>query len=93
MIKVFCDVCGNELQRNAAVDRIKRRKANVTVEVLVSYKDVCNTGEVCEACIIAIVSNGAGVERVADGVSTPKVESSNVPLPERGQSNLKQVAV
>lgn len=69
MMKCFCDVCGKEMQRNAAVDRIKRRKANVTVEVLVSYKDVPNTGDVCEPCIISIVSNGAGVERVAEGVS------------------------
>jgi hypothetical protein len=69
MYKCHCDVCGKEITRNAAIDRIKRRKANVTVEVLVAYKDVWNQGEVCESCVIAIVSNGAGVERAADGVS------------------------
>jgi hypothetical protein len=93
MIKVFCDVCGKELQRNAAADRIKRRKANVTVEVLVAFKDQWNAGEVCEPCVISIVANGSGVERVAEGVSSSTVETSDVPLPERGQPNLKQVAI
>lgn len=78
MIKIFCDVCGKEMMRNAAVDRIKRRKANVTVEVLVAYKDEWNKGDVCEACVISIVSNGAGIERVApDGVTSPTLEASN----------------
>jgi hypothetical protein len=83
MIKVFCDVCGKELQRNAAVDRIKRRKANVTVEVLVAYKEVWNTGDVCEGCVIGIVANGSGIERVADGVTTSTVEAGDVQLLER----------
>lgn len=68
--KVFCDVCGKEIQRNAAVDRIKRRASNVTVEVMVAYKNVWNTGDVCECCVIKIVSGGnpvgdVGTESVA----------------------------
>lgn len=79
MIKYLCDVCGKEMQRNAAVDRIKRRKANVTVEVLVAYKETWNSGDVCEACVIAIVSNGAGVESRPDGVAPP-VDAGNSQL-------------
>lgn len=60
-IKYFCDVCGKEMQRNAASDRIKRRAANVTIEVLVAYKNVWNSGEVCESCVIKIVSGGSPV--------------------------------
>jgi hypothetical protein len=57
-IRLMCDVCNKELQRNAAADRIKRRSGNVSVEVLVSYKGTWNSGEVCEACVLKIVNQG-----------------------------------
>jgi hypothetical protein len=74
-IRVLCDVCGKEMQRNAAQDRIKRRAANVTVEVLVAYKGQWNAGDVCEPCVIKIVSGGTTLGDLGTE-SVPMVEGA-----------------
>jgi hypothetical protein len=46
-IKYFCEVCKDELPRP---DRLRRRLGDLTVEVMVRWKNTWNTGHVCDTC-------------------------------------------
>jgi hypothetical protein len=60
-IKMFCDVCHNEITRNYVVDRLCRIKDLVRVLVHVSIGNQWDQGELCEKCLLNAVCNGKDV--------------------------------
>lgn len=61
MLKRFCDNCGAEITRSVAENRIVKRFNQFTLELLVTFKGVANTGDLCEACALKILSSGNDV--------------------------------
>ena len=58
MIKHFCDVCGDQVQRNSVSQRLTRARKTVTVEVLVATDGVWNGGAICYDCLLDVVLKG-----------------------------------
>lgn len=58
MIKIFCDFCGVELERNFVSRRFMPKLKNIVLEVLVSVNKVWNSGHLCSDCIKKIVAEG-----------------------------------
>jgi len=62
MIKYFCDVCGNEIKRNYADERLCRRLGDFGVEVLVSFRGISNKGEICLHCLMEVLTRGEDID-------------------------------
>lgn len=58
MIERYCDSCGKPVRRNAVHQRIRRRVGRVSAEVTVAVDGTWNRGDVCEDCVILVVSGG-----------------------------------
>lgn len=60
MIRHFCDRCGTELAagENAVSRRLVRKLDQFTIEVHVAVDNTWNKGELCAACVVAIVNEG-----------------------------------
>ena len=62
MIKVFCDVCKNEIRRNVVHERYRPAKyfrdalTNVQAEVVVTIEKVANKGDLCLPCLISVLT-------------------------------------
>jgi hypothetical protein len=75
MIRIFCDLCGNEMKaRSSGLERLRRGLENVTVEVMAAVNGVYNAGQVCEACIIRVVNEGVDVPRNPPGIIMDRKE-------------------
>ena len=66
MTKFYCDLCGKEMKgrllSKRGMNRIKRRKGRVEVEVLVAVDRVWNGGSVCIPCVLDVVATGKDAE-------------------------------
>jgi hypothetical protein len=58
---MYCDRCGQEIERNAATARVIRKLDGIVVEVMAGHKTV-NGGHVCASCVIQVVRLGEDVE-------------------------------
>ncbi len=65
MIKRYCDVCKEEIDRNYVSDRLVMQKSNVAkAEVVVAIDGVRNGGgEICRPCLMLILTEGVEVKR------------------------------
>jgi hypothetical protein len=71
MIRIFCDMCGEEIHDytggNRVTRRIRRRLEDVSVYVVVGVRQVggvapvWNSGHVCTACVVKVVTQGGDV--------------------------------
>jgi len=62
MIKVFCDLCGNEITRDNSIvsnvpgerlgATIKRNNVELRVEILTAIDGTANKGDVCKHCVL-----------------------------------------
>ena len=46
MLRLFCDVCDKEIKRNYVLERYKPMLGKFHVEIMVSFKDAWNSGEI-----------------------------------------------
>jgi len=58
MLRLFCDVCDKEIKRNYVSERYKPMLGKFRVEIMVSFKDAWNSGEICKECLLKIINEG-----------------------------------
>lgn len=56
MLKAFCDMCQKEI--NGTSDRLRRKKGNISIEVMVCVNGTWNAGHVCDMCTLDIINTG-----------------------------------
>lgn len=63
MIKIYCDECGREFDKDRVGNRIKfKTKSGRQFELIVSNKEsVWNAGHLCTYCIKKLISNAERV--------------------------------
>ena len=65
MIRMFCDVCGAQIDVSAASKRIVRALMGCKVEVLVgTYQGAWNAGHFCEPCVLKTVAEGVSIQKI-----------------------------
>lgn len=57
MIKYFCDICGVEIPSQHS-GRVVRQIGRLKVEVMHTFDDTANAGQICHDCIIQAVVQG-----------------------------------
>lgn len=58
MIRVFCDLCKQEIEHRKDGERLSRELRNIRVKVLYAVGEVWNAGHVCKSCQIRVVTGG-----------------------------------
>ena len=62
MIKMFCDVCNQEVERNYVSRRLNVGCGRFRAEVMVTFEGVSNKGHICRLCLMKILFTGEEVE-------------------------------
>lgn len=80
MTVVFCDLCGNKIERNVIHDRIefetvKKRPdgtdLKIMVKVMVGTNGIWNKGDLCSPCLISTVEELPTVEEESVPAEVP----------------------
>lgn len=58
MIKMFCDVCGKEIERNFVIERLRIRLKDVELEIIAGVDGVWNGGQLCKDCLMKAIAEG-----------------------------------
>lgn len=56
--KQFCDMCGEQISRNYASERMKIKRREFTAEIMIQKGATYNQGELCRKCVMNILKEG-----------------------------------
>ena len=69
MLRIFCDICGVELDMKGAYGRSTFEHGRLTVSIMIAIDNTWNAGHACPACIEKAIVLG----KLKEG-ATPKEE-------------------
>ncbi len=70
MLKIFCDICGVELEKKGAYGRPTFEHGRLTVSIMIAIDNVWNAGHACPGCIESTVILG----KLKEGATTKEEE-------------------
>jgi len=67
VIRRYCDSCGEEIDRDAVTNRIKKRwsprhRPSILVEVTAGTNGVWNEGDLCVVCVMQALDLGENLQ-------------------------------